>query len=145
MASIDIFSIQPHQVSRDLRGYSVFLYGGWKTGKTTIAAKFPKAMLVAFEKGYAAIPGVMALPIESWSDFKRVLRQLKEPKAKEMFFSRIPYALPFSRLPAPSSFPTMMPAALPTPLQTQQIRSRTTAATAFAAAASVPIWPMIAV
>ena len=31
MASIDIFSVQPHQVSRDMRGYSVFMYGGWKT------------------------------------------------------------------------------------------------------------------
>ena len=85
MANIDIFAVQPHQVSRDLRGYSVFLYGGWKTGKTTIAAKFPKALLLAFEKGYAAIPGVMALPINSWSDFKRVLRQLKEPQAQEMY------------------------------------------------------------
>ena len=85
MANIDIFSIQPHQVSRDLRGYSVFLYGGWKTGKTTIAAKFPKALLLAFEKGYAAIPGVMALPLESWSDFKRTLRQLKDPKAQTMY------------------------------------------------------------
>ena len=27
MADIDIFNIQPHQVSRDLRGYSVFFYG----------------------------------------------------------------------------------------------------------------------
>ena len=42
-------------------------------------------MLLAFEKGYAAIPGVMALPINSWSDFKRVLRQLKEPQAQEMY------------------------------------------------------------
>ena len=85
MASIDIFSIQPHQVSRDLRGYSIFLYGGWKTGKTTIAAKFPKALLLAFEKGYSAIPGIMALPLESWSDFKRTLRQLKDPRAKELY------------------------------------------------------------
>lgn len=85
MSNIDIFAVQPHQVSRDLRGYSVFLYGGWKTGKTTIAAKFPKAFLLAFEKGYAAIPGVMALPLDSWSDFKRVLRQLKEPRAQETY------------------------------------------------------------
>ena len=35
MADIDIFSIQPHQVSRDLRGYSVFFYGGWKIDITT--------------------------------------------------------------------------------------------------------------
>lgn len=85
MAGIDIFSVQPHQVSRNLKGYSVFLYGSYKTGKTTIASKFPKALLLAFEKGYSAIPGVMALPVNSWSDFKRVLRQLKDPKALEMY------------------------------------------------------------
>lgn len=28
---LDIMGIKPHQVSRDMRGYSVFLYGGWKT------------------------------------------------------------------------------------------------------------------
>ena len=87
MANIDIFSIQPHQVSRDLRGYSVFFYGGWKTGKTTIASKFPNALLLAFEKGYNAIPGVMAQPINNWAEFRKVLRQLKDPKAKEMFYT----------------------------------------------------------
>lgn len=85
MGSIDIFSVQPHQVSRDMRGYSVFLYGGWKTGKTTTAVKFPKHFLLAFEKGYSAIPGAMAQPINSWSEFRQVLRQLKDDKAKEMF------------------------------------------------------------
>lgn len=82
---IDIFSITPHQVSRDLRGYSVFFYGDPKSGKTTIATKFPRHFLLAFEKGYNAIPGAMAQPINSWSDFRKVLRQLKEPKAKELF------------------------------------------------------------
>ena len=85
MGSIDIFSVQPHAVSRDMRGYSVFLYGGWKTGKTTTAVKFPKHFLLAFEKGYSAIPGAMAQPINSWSEFRQVLRQLKDDKAKEMF------------------------------------------------------------
>ena len=85
MANIDIFSVNPHQVSRDMRGYSVFLYGGWKTGKTTTAVKFPKHFLLAFEKGYSAIPGAMALPINSWSEFRQVLRQLKEEGAKEKF------------------------------------------------------------
>ena len=85
MASIDIFSVQPHQVSRDMRGYSVFMYGGWKTGKTTTAVKFPKHFLLAFEKGYNAIPGAMAQPINSWSEFRQVIRQLKDDKAKEMF------------------------------------------------------------
>ena len=85
MANIDLSSIKPHQVSRDMRGYSVFLYGGWKTGKTTTACKFPKHLLFAFEKGYAAIPGAMAQPINSWSEFKQGLRQLKEDNMKTMF------------------------------------------------------------
>ena len=85
MAGINIFDVKPHQVSRDMRGYSVFFFGGWKTGKTTIATKFPKHFLLAFEKGYSAIPGAMAQPINSWSEFKQVLRQLKDEKAKEMF------------------------------------------------------------
>lgn len=85
MADIDIFSIQPHQVSRDMRGYSVFFYGEPKSGKTTISTKFPNHFLLAFEKGYNAIPGAMAQPINSWGEFRKVLRQLKDPKAKERF------------------------------------------------------------
>lgn len=27
MAGIDLLNLQPHQVSKDLRGYSVFFYG----------------------------------------------------------------------------------------------------------------------
>jgi hypothetical protein len=85
MADLDILNIQPHQVSRDLRGYSVFLYGEPKSGKTTMATKFPKHLLLAFEKGYNAIPGAMAQPINSWSEFRKVLRQLKSDEAKNRF------------------------------------------------------------
>ena len=31
MAELNLLNIQPHQVSRDLRGYSVFLYGDPKS------------------------------------------------------------------------------------------------------------------
>ena len=82
---IDLLNITPHQVSRDLRGYSVFFYGEPKSGKTTIATKFPRHLLLAFEKGYNEIPGAMAQPINTWSEFRKVLRQLKDPKVKEQF------------------------------------------------------------
>ena len=82
---IDLLNIQPHQVSRDMRGYTVFLYGEPKSGKTTTATKFPRHLLLAFEKGYNAIPGAMAQPINSWAEFRKVLRQLKDPKVKEQF------------------------------------------------------------
>lgn len=82
---INLLDIQPHKVSRDLRGYSVFFYGEPKSGKTTTAAKFPEALLLAFEKGYNAIPGVMAQPINKWADFKSVLKELKKEEVKNKF------------------------------------------------------------
>lgn len=85
MNGIDLLEIAPHQVSRDLRGYSVFFYGEPKSGKTTIATKFPRHLLLAFEKGYNAIPGAMAQPINAWAEFKKVLKQLPDPKVKEKF------------------------------------------------------------
>ena len=83
--AIDIFSIKPNAISRDLKGKYVLLYGKPKSGKTTAAAQFPKALLCAFEHGYNAIGGVMAQDINSWSDFKQVLRQLEKPEAHNMF------------------------------------------------------------
>jgi len=85
MADFDLLSIQPHQVSRDMRGYSVFFYGEPKSGKTTTATKFPNHLLLAFEKGYNAIPGAMAQPINSWSEFRKVLRQLKDENVQKKF------------------------------------------------------------
>ncbi len=80
-----LLEIKPHKVSRDLRGYSVFFYGEPKSGKTTIASKFPGALLLAFEKGYSALPGVMVKPINSWSEFKKTLRELKDPEVQKIF------------------------------------------------------------
>jgi len=83
--AIDIFNIQPHEVSRDLCGYTVLLYGQPKTGKTTIASKFPDALLCAFETGYLAIPGVRAQPVNRWSEFKQILKQLDSEQGHATF------------------------------------------------------------
>lgn len=85
MSDINLLNIQPHQVSRDMRGYSVFFYGEAKSGKTTIATKFPQHLLLAFEKGFNAIPGAMAQPINNWGEFKKVLRQLKSQEVHDKF------------------------------------------------------------
>lgn len=82
---LDIFAIKPHEVSRTLNGYVVMVYGEAKVGKTTLASKMPKTLLVAAEKGYSALPGIMAQPVNSWSDFLKVLRQLKDPRAKDIY------------------------------------------------------------
>ena len=64
--AIDLLKIEPHKVSRDLSGYITYIYGAPKTGKTTLAVQMPSAILLAFEKGYNALPGVMAQDITSW-------------------------------------------------------------------------------
>lgn len=80
-----LLEIKPHQVSRDLRGYSIFFYGAAKTGKTTIATQFPGALLLAFEKGYNALPGIMPKPLNSWGEFKKTLSELRDPAVHERF------------------------------------------------------------
>lgn len=83
--AIDILNIKPHEVSKDLCGYTIMFYGEPKTGKTTIASQFDQALLLAFEVGYLAIPGIMAQPINSWSEFKKVLKQLKSEEAHDVY------------------------------------------------------------
>lgn len=83
--AIDILNIEPTVISRDLKGKYILVYGKPKTGKTTLASRFPKNLLVAFEKGYNAIDGIKAIDINKWADFKLVLRQLEKPEAREMY------------------------------------------------------------
>ena len=80
-----LLDIKPHQVSRNLRGYSVLFYGEPKSGKTTTASQFPGALVLAFEKGYLTIPGIMAKDINSWGEFRKTLRELDDPDVKNAF------------------------------------------------------------
>lgn len=83
--AIDILQIKPHEISRNLKGYTVVFYGQPKTGKTTTASKFPKALLLGFEIGYLALPNVMATPVTRWSEFKSILKQLKSDEAHAIY------------------------------------------------------------
>lgn len=83
--AINLLNIQPHKVSRDLSGYITFIYGPAKVGKTTLATQMPKALLLAFERGYNAIPGVMALDVNTWGEMKQVFRELKKPEVQEAY------------------------------------------------------------
>lgn len=83
--AINLLAIEPHKVSRDLSGYITFIYGAPKTGKTTLATQMPGSLLLAFEKGYNALPGVMAQDITSWGEMRQVYRELKKPEVKATF------------------------------------------------------------
>ena len=82
---VDILNIEPTVISRDLKGKYLLIYGKPKTGKNTMASRFPKNLLIAFEKGYNAIDGIKAVDINKWSEFRQVLRQLEKPEAREMY------------------------------------------------------------
>lgn len=85
--AIDLLSIKPHKVSRDLSGYVSYIFGAGGVGKTTLASQMDRALLLAAEKGYNAIPGIVAQDITSWSEMKLVLRELKKPEVKKTFKS----------------------------------------------------------
>ena len=87
--AIDLLSLKPHKVSRDLSGYITYIYGAPKCGKTTLATQMEGSLLLAFEPGYHALPGVIAQDITSWSEMKQVYRELKKPEVQATFKSII--------------------------------------------------------
>lgn len=87
--AIDLLALQPHKVSRDLSGYITYIYGAPKCGKTTLASQMEKPLLLAFEPGYHALPGVIAQDVTTWAEMKQVYRQLKSPEVQATFRSII--------------------------------------------------------
>ena len=83
--AINLLDINPHKVSRDLSGYITYIYGAPKPGKTTLASQMEGALLLAFEQGYNALPGVMAQDITTWGEMKQVFRELKKPEVQEVY------------------------------------------------------------
>lgn len=83
--AINLLTLQPHKVSRDLSGYITFVYGAYKTGKTTLATQMDKCLLLAFESGYNALPGVIAQDVITWGEMRQIFRELKKPEVKEAF------------------------------------------------------------
>lgn len=84
---IDIFSLEPSKISRDLKGKFLLIYGQPKTGKSTFGSQLPRSLFLNFEQGTNALAGIRSVPILRWTDFKKVLTQLRKPQAKEMYDS----------------------------------------------------------
>lgn len=85
----DIFNPQVSRVAKGLEGKMILVYGDNSTGKTKQGTKMEKPFYLGFEQGIRAISGVPFLPINKWSDFKKINKQLTDPKnldkAKEMY------------------------------------------------------------
>ena len=83
--AFDLLAIQPHKVSRDLSGYITYIYGAYKTGKTTLACQMETPLLLAFEQGYKAIPGIRPQPVTSWGEMRQIYRELKKPEVRAFY------------------------------------------------------------
>ena len=49
----------------------------------------PGHLILAFERGYNALPGAMIQDVTTWGVFKQVVRELKKPEVKETYKSLI--------------------------------------------------------
>lgn len=56
-------------------------------GKTTLGSQMPGALILAFERGYNALPGVIAQDITSWTELRQVYRELKKPEVQDVYKS----------------------------------------------------------
>ena len=88
----NLLDLTPNKVSVDLTQYSTVLMGDTGVGKTTTLMKFLKELVpdkepffLEFEDRFQNIPGIMAVKIDTMSDFKSVIGQLKNPALKEKF------------------------------------------------------------
>lgn len=85
MAILNLLDLQPTTISRDLRDKYILLYGPAKCGKTSFAAQIPNNLIFCFEKGVNFLPGVFAVDVPKWVEFKALLKQLEKDEIKQKF------------------------------------------------------------
>lgn len=82
--AIDLLTLEPQQISRDLKGKFTLLYGDPKVGKTTLASEIDNVLIASFEMGSNALHNVRVVPMQKWKDWKDTVRQLVRDKDKEV-------------------------------------------------------------
>lgn len=82
---MNLLEIKENVVTRGVGNKHFLFYGEPSTRKTSIAAQFPKALILATEIGYKQIPGVKAVDIDSWATFLQVVQELKKPDVKSTY------------------------------------------------------------
>lgn len=84
--ALDLLSLQPQQISKNLRGKMFLLYGGAGIGKTTLASKFKNVLIAGFEMGTNALNNVYVAPVKTWNDWRNFVNQLvKKPELREKY------------------------------------------------------------
>lgn len=83
---IDLMSLEPQQISKNLRGKYIMLYGLPGVGKTSLAAQFENVLIAGFEMGTNALNNVYVQPVKTWTDWKQMVSQLcRKAELQEKF------------------------------------------------------------
>lgn len=86
---IDIFNPQVSVIAKGLEGKTIMIYGGNNVGKTYVASRLSKPFFIACESGLNAISGVKYNRVNSWADFKKLVKQFTSKKtvdqARELY------------------------------------------------------------
>ena len=78
---IDIFNPTVTKVVEGIQGKMILVHSAErKVGKTLEASRMPKPYYLRFEQGANAINGLPYAALTSWTDFKKVNKQLTNPK-----------------------------------------------------------------
>lgn len=87
--TIDIFNPQKTVIAKGMAGKSFLIYGSNSTGKTAQAVRMSKPFVIATESGLNATVGVAYNRVNSWADFKRIVKQFTSKatveKARAMY------------------------------------------------------------
>ena len=84
MADIDIFNPKVSKVIAGTQNKCFLIHSEErKLGKTTQACRMPKPYYLRFEQGINAIEGIPYADLSNWADFKKVNKQLTDPKNAE--------------------------------------------------------------
>ena len=90
---INLATLEPNKVSINLMQYSIIIGGDSGIGKTTTLDLILKSMssgkavplFLEFENRFQNIPDVSAVKVDTMSDFKSIIAQLKNPALKEKY------------------------------------------------------------
>lgn len=84
--AIDLMNLEPQKISRNLKGKFSLLYSAPGLGKTTLASKFEKSLILGCECGTNGLNNVYVQPIKTWNDLRQVVSQLvRNEQLKERF------------------------------------------------------------
>ena len=81
----ELLNLEPTKIKPGLEGKIILLSGAEKCGKTTFCAQLPNSLIIALEPGYNMISGAHVMPCETWAEFKKIVKALKDEKLKEKY------------------------------------------------------------